>query len=261
MVRAARQLAILEARQHFHKFAPRVVLDDVGKPIEYVDLHLAWIAHVNYAWSRGLHAGIFSHFGSGKSSGFGCPLLSYLIGRNPQERIKIVCAGDAQAALRLQSVKNIIEAPIYGQIFPNVIRGEKWNDHMMFVERLGHAIDPTIEARGVGTKATGARATKIIFDDAVDIENSSTHEKRVKNTRLVETLWMSRLEPGGNVLWIATPWDLEDTSYKMRERPDFVWLEQRVKEDLSGYEQTVYNAGSDYVRETSANMAAMRVDP
>lgn len=257
LVKAARHQAIKEARRDFHIFGPVVVQNAEGQPIEYAPLHRAWIAHVNYAWSRGMHAGIFSHFGSGKSSGFAVPLLSYLIGKDPQERIKIVCSGDAQAALRLQSTKTIMESPLYGEIFPGIIRGEKWNDHMMFVERAGHAIDPTIEARGVGTKATGARATTILFDDVDDIENTSTFEKRKKNKRLVEILWMSRLEPGGKVLWIATPWDLDDCSHHMMQRPDFVWLVQRVKADLSGYEQTVYNAGSDYLRETTENMVEM----
>jgi len=261
MIEARRQLVLKAARERFHRFGPTVVRDAAeGKPIEYSHLHLAWIAHVSYAWSRGLHAGIFSHFGSGKSSGFGVPLITYLVGRDPQERVKIVCSGDGHASQRLQSCRKIIESPAYGQVFPGVERGEKWNDHMLYAERVGHGIDPTLESRGVYSKGTGGRATTILFDDVVDIENCTTYEKRKRVKHQVETLWMSRLEPRGKVLWIATPWDLDDASYTMRSRGDFVWLEQRVKEDLTGYEQEVYNAGSDYRGEVAAMMADMLVD-
>jgi len=263
VVWAARQKLLLGARNDFHKFGPAVVRNDQGEPIRYAPIHLWWIAHINYAWSRGKHAGIFAPFGHGKSSALSCPLLAYLVGHNPQERIKIVCAGDSAAALRMQSVKQIMESPLYGHVFPEARRSKrgKWTDHMMVVERRGHAIDPTIEARGVLTKATGARATTILFDDIVDAENSTTPEKRAKNTRLTEVLWMSRLEPGGRALAIATPWDLEDTSYQLRARPDFCWLEQRVKEDLSGYEQDAHNVGLDYAAECSRNVAEMLADP
>jgi hypothetical protein len=265
LVWAARQKLLTGARNNFHKFTPLVVRDDQGAPIRYSHIHFQWIAHINYCWSRDLYAGIFAPFGHGKTSSLSVPLLAYLIGVDPQQRIKIICSGDNPSKLRMQAVKTIVETPIYGAVFPGIERGEKWNDHMMFVERRGHAVDPTIEARGVFTQGTGSRSTTLLFDDVVDIDNSSTHEKRIHVTKQVETLWISRLDdrPGrrARVLWIATPWDLEDASHAMRSRSDFCWLEQRVKEDLSGYESDVYNAGADYLAETTANIEEMVSDP
>ena len=258
---ATREKLVRGAREHFHKFAPFVVRNEDGAPLRYHQVHLWWIAHINYAWSRGMHAGIFAPFGHGKTSGLSVPLVTYLTGLNPQERMKIVCSGDDAAKLRMQAAKNIIESDLYKLVFPNVVRGDKWTDHQMFVERVGHAVDPTIEARGVKTLGTGMRATAIVFDDVVDSENSTTEEKRNHTTWLVEMKWLSRLEPGARVLWIATPWDGDDASYKMRARPDFCWLEQRAKEDLSGYEQDAYNVGRDYASECAQDVIEMLADP
>jgi len=257
MVWAQRERLVMAARERFSAFAPLVVRDADGNPIRYHPLHYHWIAHTSYAWARRLHAGIFSAFGHGKTSAFAVPLLAWIVGTNPQARIKIVCSGDEMARLRLEAVKNIIESPAYEMIFPGVLRGEKWNNHMAFVERAGHAIDPTIEARGVLTKATGARATHILFDDVVDIENSSNHQKRERLRRTVEKVWLSRLEPGGRVVWIATPWYLEDASQVMQQRQDFVWLTQPVRPDRTGYRQIVHNAGRDYQPEVEAYVAEM----
>jgi len=258
---AARERLVRGAREHFHKFGAFAVRDDVGNPMRYHHVHLWWIAHINYAWSRGMHAGIFAPFGHGKTSSLIVPLAAYLTGINQQERIKVICSGDDAAKLRMQASKRVMESPLYNLVFPEVVPGNLWTDHKLLVERVGHAVDPTVEARGVKTMGTGSRATTMIFDDVVDAENSTTEEKRNHTTWLVEVKWLSRLEPGGKVVWIATPWDGDDASYKMRARPDFCWLEQRVKEDLSGYEQDAHNVGRDYLEECSRDVAEMLADP
>ncbi len=248
------------ARKDFHIFGPAVVQDAVGRPIRYAPMHLSWIAHVNYAWSHGLHAGIFAHFGAGKTSAFSVPLAAWLIGRNPQERIKVVCAGDTLASQRVAAIKGIMEKPVYRSIFPGVVPGKKWTEHMVYVERLGDAIDPTLEARGVFSKGVGGRATKIIFDDVCDLQNSSEDGQRNRVKEHVQKIWLSRLEevaPKGNALWIATPWNADDASYMLRASSQWCWLEQRVNASLTGLEQEVFNAGPDYETATDTNISEM----
>jgi hypothetical protein len=255
----ARERAVRDARDTFHKFTPLVVLNASGAPIQYSTIHLSWIAHVNYCWEHGLHAGLFAPFGHGKSSAFGLPLLAWLIGRNTQERIKIVCAGDDHAAQRVGLVKMILESPSYRAVFPNVVPGGKWTDHMLFVERSGFAIDATLEARGVFTKGVGGRATTILFDDVCDLSNSggtnNLTRDRVKD--FITKQWMSRLEPRTHVLYLATPWHADDASYFLQKQAGWCWLTQRISADFRSIEQEVQGAGADYASRVQQHIADM----
>lgn len=248
------------ARDHFHLFAPLVVRDTKNVPIEYAPLHFSWVAHVNYAWGRGLDAGIFSHWGSGKSSGFAAPLIAWLIGRDPTIRIKIICAGDTFAAERVDLVRQILESPAYARVFPGIRPGGKWNEHMLIVGRHGHAADPTLEGRGVFSKGVGGRANYLFFDDVCDWNNSGEDKGRERVKSAISKVWMGRLEERGtrdHALWIATPWHLDDMSYALRASPSWCWLEQRVRPDKTALEQEVVNAGPDYAAFQAESIRAM----
>lgn len=252
----ARENAVREARRNLHVFGQLLMTDGEGQPIAYHAMHLSWIAHVNYCWRRGLHAGLFAHFGSGKTSVI-VPLAAWLIGRNQQERIKLICAADDHAAQRVAAIRHLMESPGYREIFPGIRAGDKWTDHMLYVERKGFAIDPTIEARGVHTKGAGGRATVLLFDDVVDLQNSLDAAQRLRVKNAFHKVWMTRREPSLRVLYVANPWDPDDLSHDLRESVDWCWLEQRVDDSLGHYEQEVWNAGPDYQAEVDANMAEM----
>lgn len=254
MVWARREMWLQDARDHLHRFGPAVVRDAAGDPLEYSLLHLSWIAHLNYCWSHNLHAGIFTTSGA---SGFLVTLAAWLTGKNPAERVKVVCASDNQARLCMRAVRGIMKSRAYEMIFPEMEHGARWDDRQMVYERPGQVSDPVIEARGVSTKPAGTTATRLLFNAAVDAYSASSLERRTAHKGLVDDLWMSRLTPGGRVLWIAAPINPDDTSYAMRAREDFCWLEQRVRGDASGYEQEVYGAGADYVVETKKDLVTM----
>ena len=235
------------AREDFVTFAELAGKDARGATLKYGVIHRAWAAHVDYCWTRGLHALILSPFGTGKSSGFMVPLSTWLIGRDVQTRIKFVSNGDAFAMQRLQAAKGIMESPEYRAVFPHVVQGDKWTDHEMFVRREGNSIDPTLHARGVETKGIGTRADKVFFDDACDQDNSMSDASRKKVKERVDQTWMTRMEMGkGLALWIATPWHVDDATHaKMRER-GWCTLVVRVNQNLTAFEAEVLGAGPDY---------------
>jgi hypothetical protein len=254
MLWAKQELEFARAREGLHHFGAAVVRDLAGQPMDYDLLQLSWIAHMNYCWKRNQHAGIFAQSGS---SGFLVTLAAWLAGRNYRDQIKLVCASDQQARLCMRAIRGIMKSEIYPQIFPDLEPGERWDDKQMVHERPGHVSEPVIEARGVGAKPAGTVATTLLFNSIVDADCSGSVERRQAHRRLVDELWMSRLTPTGRVLWIAQPINPDDTSYAMRARLDFCWLEQRPKQDASGYEQEVYGGGEDYVTETRADMVRM----
>lgn len=242
------QERLREARGDLATFTELCGKDENGGPIVLAQIHLAWIWHVNYCWSRGLHAGIMAPFGSGKSSALLVPLAAWLIGTNVQRRIKVVSNGDDFAQQRVASAKLLMESPEYRDVFPNVRRGDTWSDHELEVRRAGAAIDPSLHARGVMTKGIGGRADFVLFDDIVDQDNASTLGSRQKVKLRARGPWMSRLDGAdARALMVATAWHQDDATHDFMNDPTWCFLIQRVSEDLERYTQEVVNAGADYL--------------
>lgn len=241
---------IRHAREDLRTYIEVCGRNEDGDRIELDYIHRAWIWHLDYCWSRGLHAMILAPFGSGKSSTLAVPLTTWLIGNNVQIRIKFVSNGDDDAQRRVAAAKTIMETADYRDVFPNVLKGPRWGDSQVEVVRQRGPIDATLHARGVETRGVGQRADVIIFDDVCDQLNSSEAGRRKKVKEFVSRTWMSRLDQKvGRALWIATPWDPDDATYDLMHKPKWCTLVQRVSSDHLHYEQEVFNAGDDYAPE------------
>lgn len=239
---------IRRARTSLPAFIEFTARDQDGEHISLDYIHRTWIFHVNYAWRRGLHALIMAPFDSGKTSTLAIPLAGFLIGNNPQIRIKVVCSHDDNAKLRVGSVKSMIESIDYKLVFPNVIPDEPWGVHEATVVREGHAVDPTLHARGVLTEGIGGRADILIFDDICTQRNSEEQANREKIVKLASGTWLSRLDGDeARVMAFGTAWAQDDFTEWMKNDPRFCTLVQRVRlPDLEHYEQEVFGAGDDY---------------
>lgn len=234
------------AGKDLRAFIQLAVQDDRGRPLEIAPLHEAWLQHLSYCEKHRLHCMILAPFGHGKSSSLAVPLIAWSLGRDPGTRAKIITNDDGNAVRRVMGVARIMESPIYGRIFPWFKRGSKWTDHELYVERRGHALDPSVQARGVSGTGIGTRADLLVFDDVVDQRNSMDPAQRKKVTDLVEQTWLSRLSPQGRVLYIATPWHLDDATHNFMQRQGWCALVQRVSADCSSIDQEVLGAGADY---------------
>lgn len=244
---ARRILQIHEARQNFTQFVRTVGMNAEGDPLDIAPMHLAWHAHVDYCWSRGLYAGILAHFGSGKSSSFAVPLLAWWLGQNPNRRTTIVCNDDRSAARRVGLVSKLItDVPTYRTIFPGIVPGEKWTDHELFVRRTGMSADPSVLGRGVLTTGIGTHCNVMVFDDVVDQRNSEDTEQRKRILNLIQQTWIGRIDPGGHALYIATPWNLDDATHHLMQTPGWCFLVQRVNQTCTAIEQEVFGGGDDY---------------
>lgn len=251
------QQSLRRARVDLATFTELAAHDESGNPFVLDWIHLTWIFHVDYSWSRGKHALIMAPFGSGKSSCFVVPFAAWLVGTDPQRRIKIVSNGDDFAKQRVAAVKDLIDSSPYREVFPAVRRGDKWSDHELEVSRLGNAIDPSVHARGVMTKGIGGRADNILFDDICDQLNSEEPGARRKIKTFARKTWMSRLDGmAARAAMVATPWHPDDATHDFWSDPTWCTLRQPVSKDKEAYEQEVFNAGTDYGALQQAFLAA-----
>lgn len=239
---------IQAARDGLGAFVEVCGADENGNQIELPEIHKSWIQHVHYCWERGLRSIILAPFGSGKSSTLACPLVAFLIGRNPQLRIQVVCSGDPLARRRVSAIRQILGSPAYGEVFPGVQRsGRRWSDQEFFMERRGHDVNPSVLARGVSCRGGGSRSDVTVFDDVCDQLNSTYEDRRRNVKELINGTWLSRLdEAQGRLLWVATPWHVDDATQMMINDTRSCTLIQRVSANLTQYDQEVINAGSDY---------------
>ena len=231
------------AHTRFDYYVEMVCRDNLGNPIRLSEIHRAWIRHVDYCWPRGLRALILAPYAHGKTSTLVVPLCSWLMGRDITTRIKIVTNDDGSASERLMACKRTIESNSFRQVFPTVRRGDRWNNHELFLKRAGYStIDPTLHARGIWTTGVGSRADYMFFDDVVDQKNSTDASQRKKVLEFVEGTWLGRVEPTGHVLGICTAWHQGDANHILMHRPGWCTLIHRVSADCTRIEQEVLGA-------------------
>ena len=243
----ARHLArVRRARVSLSHFIELAVKDDHATPIQLAEIHMSWVRHLNYAWSRDLRCMILAPFGHWKSSSLLVPLCAYLLGQDNNLRIKIITNDDDSASKRVGAVKRLIESAIYHEIFPAVTSGGAWTGHELYLKRIGHAVDPSVQARGIFTTGIGGRADVELLDDVVDQKNSMDPIQRRRVLSLLEETWFSRLEPDGHMLGIGTPWHQDDANHHLMQRPRWCTLKQAISDDCTEVEQTVIGGDDDY---------------
>ena len=249
MVAAQRERWARRARDEFSSFAAAVVRTPDGAPMRLPLLHLAWAAHVDHCWERGLKAGIFGAGGAG----FAVTLAAWLSGRDPAARVALVSASESQARLRARAVRQVFESAAFSGVFPGRVSGRRWSSSALLAS---DSLDPEVEVRGVGGRPAAPQLTHVVFEGAVDAEAASTSGRRAQQVRLVDDVWLARVPASGKVLWIAprlfAPGDASST---LRAREGWCWLTQAQGD--AGWSQEVYGAGADYLDDVRARVSSM----
>jgi hypothetical protein len=191
--------------------------DDRGGPItvkwfhqEWFDLWLSDARNVLIEASRGLSKTTAT-----------IAMVMWLLGHNPNLRIKIICGNEKNAAKRLSEIRSHINSDyLYQMVFPGIEEDpDLSNDKLTLnLKRERHGKDATIEAKGVMSDGTGDRADLIIFDDACTSKNSVDEPSmRPKVYTKINGDWLKTLNPrDGRVWYIFTPWDSDDANARTK---------------------------------------------
>lgn len=206
---------------------------DGGNSFSQQNFHRHWHAHLE----QHRYTGILAPRGHGKTQQIALGRVLWELGRQPNLRIKLVCQSDRVARERLITISSHIrQNPYLHRVFPRLRpqAGLPWTQSQITVERrFGHK-DPSVEALGVLSSATGKRADLLIFDDAVDFRNAvALPALRSVVKAAFWGNWMNMLEPEGRLIYIATPWHRQDLTAELLNHPQFNFLCQPIDQDYT----------------------------
>lgn len=134
----------------------------------------------------------------------------YFLGKDPACRIKMVCLSDKAAKERLGAIRAYISSDEdYQSVFPHIKpdKNQEWTRHTIYVERDTIAKDASIDTYGVISSGIGGRCDLLIVDDIFDqrtaVSQPATRDQIIATFNQV---WLSRVEPSGQVVIICTRW-------------------------------------------------------
>ena len=227
----------LKGARALERLLARKSRDDVNVFHEFVfrtkqaECHVEMQAHMD----REDRAGILAQKDLGKTTQALTRVL-WLLGRDPNILIKIVCASDDLAVDRVMFLRDsITRNKRLRMVFPNLIRSpwfDDWGKKSLTVKRIKYLKDSSVEACGILTAATGGRANYILFDDVVDFQNAIKFPKlRGQVKEAFENIWIPMLGPDGKAAYLATPHHEDDLTNHLRKNTKWNWTDLSVKDD------------------------------
>jgi len=201
--------------------------EKTGKAITNAPFHREWQEFLSSAqWGV-----ILAPIEHGKTFQISIGRTLFELGRNPDLRILILGRNGDAAEKPVRIIRQQIE---YNQrlheVFPNLVRshriGDPWRDSDITVERTYYSKEPSIQARGMGSKnILGSRLDFVVFDDGLDLENTHTKDARDATEEWWDTVIFSRLvddyetQTFGRIFAIGTPFDGDDLLHRLGSRP------------------------------------------
>lgn len=162
--------------------------------------------------------------------------ITWRLGREPNLRVKVVCATDARAKERLYEIKqHITDNPRVREVFPEMVADDtaEWSKHKVVLKRNARHRDASVEALGITSTITGGRADLLVADDVVDRRNALAYPAlRREIKRAWKADWSNILEPGSGVIYICTPWHKDDLSHELMDNPAYRLLTYEVGENF-----------------------------
>lgn len=230
-----RQDLIDQARRDPNAFMEFAFDKPDGSPSAQGWLHRQWHALAD-AYTRLMIVAPRGHWKTGQMA-VGRPI--HELGKNPDHLIKILCQSDAKAVKRLSAVRDHLKNnDRVHAVFPhlNMERAIEWNKHMVTMPRNIVAPDPSIEALGITSSASGDRATLLIADDVVDRRNAISLPKVRDQIREAWDDWVNLLLDEGRIIYICTLWHNADLTHDLMKNPSWAvaWYEINL-ETLGGY--------------------------
>ena len=168
----------------------------------------------------------------GKTTSVTIGYSSWIIGRNPNIRIKLVSYKDTKSWETVSAIESVIESEKFKEVFPEIKPDpKKWSEKSFRVKSNRKSQDPTFSGFGVCSSSVGGHCEILIGDDVTDFSNSileATTREKIKG--IWKSVWLDLLQPGGQVVYLANVWHKEDLTQVIRDDPTYVKIEFPIDE-------------------------------
>jgi len=218
-------IRIEEARKNPLSLFKLLASDETGNPCHVKWFHQEWVDLI--MTNKDLM--IAAPRESGKTTILIYVVL-WMIGRNPNIRIKWLGENDSLAVKRLATIHEVIDKNhLYHLVFPGIVktkRGDKRpnNATQLNVERTFVSPEPTVEACGVLSAGTGGRADILIGDDVCGATNTMVNPSlKPKVISKWNGDWHASLVSTGRVIYIHTPWAQDDLSAYLKKHSGWAY--------------------------------------
>jgi len=141
--------------------------------------------------------------------------------KNHNERIIIISKKEKKASELLTEIEKHIEKPDSPIHYLMPENPDTWSKSEMTIDRELSSGDPTLSAAGIMSSITGKRASKIILDDIITLENVSTKHRRDKVKKRFNKEILPMLEPSGKLIVLGTPKHQDDLYSDLESREIF----------------------------------------
>ena len=164
----------------------------------------------------------------GKTLRFAIGRSIWLLGKNPNIRIKIVGQKDSKAIERVRAIKhNILYNERVHKVFPDLqidtsIRGG--GEGVFWVKRTEKVFqkDPSVEGVGLFSSGVGGHCDILIADDVCEFRNTIQIPALRKQTiQTFQSVWLDSLQPNARVIYMANPWHTQDLTHELQKNPLF----------------------------------------
>lgn len=164
--------------------------------------------------------------GHAKTTTFSINYVTWLIHKDPNLKIIIVCRDQGLAMQILGAIKFRLVSPVYREMHARFAPEGGWKDpdqswtrNLIYVQGKGDGEkDPTVQALGIGGRIYGARSDVIILDDSVTLTNVNEFDKQ---RRWLDQEVESRLDGAGLLCLLGTRISPVDLYSTMRDVKDY----------------------------------------
>jgi phage terminase large subunit-like protein len=130
-----------------------------------------------------------------------------------RRRLGILTAVDDDAEARSRAVRDLVEHPRFGEVFPWAqagVEGRPWTDAAWSTRGVDLGKDFTCLAMSLGSVRAGPRLDELLADDPVGAQENATAAGRAKALETYLTVVDPMLAPGGKRIFLGTRWHEDD---------------------------------------------------
>jgi len=194
----------------------------------YGELVHRWKAHAHHRqWIEALEDEsikrllIIAPPASAKTSWVGVAYSGWKIGKNSTTHLGYITYSDVVSFGRSTAVRDTLLSPRYQLVFPGVEpdEGKGWSQSHWYVKRAETGdVHPTFRACGLLGSIIAFRFDELICDDLCTQGNTQTSYLRDQSWSWWEQTLLTRLSPGGRVIYIGTRWHENDIPARLMQQ-------------------------------------------